>query len=56
MELIDVTQIFCPESGGRRGEDNATHYLIPIGTKTQYLACRYCKKSEAKIREEQANG
>lgn len=50
--MIDVTQLYCPESGGEPGEDSTTHHLRPrsAGGGAQRMVCAYCGKTEAELR------
>ena len=57
MEIIEVTRLYCPKSGGQPGEDNTTHHLVPRfprGGKAgeREHVCRDCGKTEAELREE----
>jgi hypothetical protein len=47
--MIEVTHLYCPASGGREGEDNTTHHLVP---RSKGQTCRYCGKTERELREE----
>lgn len=48
---LGATQQYCDESGGKPGEDNTTHHLVPrsAGRGTQVMKCRYCGTTQAKI-------
>ena len=52
MNLVDVTQLHCPESGARMGESNSTHHLLPRsgGSGSQQMVCRYCGETEKALR------
>ena len=50
--MIDVTQLYCPMSGGQPDGDNTTHHLVPKGVAVRQLVCRYCGKPEKQLREE----
>lgn len=53
-DQADVTQHYCPKSGGRPGEDNTTHHLAPRGAGggQRQQVCRYCGRTEKQLREE----
>lgn len=55
MQIIEVTTLYCPNSGGLPGEDNTTHHLAPTGpADARYMKCRYCGRTEEDLRAEAA--
>lgn len=50
-EALGATEQYCDESGGKPGEDNTTHHLVPrsAGRGAQVMKCRYCGTTQAKI-------
>lgn len=54
--MIEVTMLYCPLSGGQPGQSSTTHHLIPRGSYAagRQLVCRYCGKTEAQLRSENA--
>jgi hypothetical protein len=51
--VIDVTQLYCPASGGQPGEDNTTHHLVP---KSGSMTCTYCGRTEKQLRADAEKG
>lgn len=50
---VEVTTLYCPESGGQPGDDGTTHHLQPRGPQTARVnACRYCGRTEKQLRDE----
>lgn len=49
--MIEVTRLYCPESGAQPGDDNSTHHLAPTGYDGG-TRCRYCGKAPGTIRAE----
>lgn len=49
--MTEPTQMYCPESPGRPGEDGTTHHLVPSQHKEPVMRCRYCGQTEAQLRE-----
>lgn len=48
-ERTQPTHIYCPASGGKPGEDNTTHHMVPRGGR---MVCRYCGKTASQIESE----
>lgn len=56
--MVEVTHLYCPESGAPEGADNSTHHLVPrsAGRGAQQMVCRYCGKTEKALREAAQKG
>lgn len=49
---VDVTQLYCPKSGGAPGEANTTHHLVSCGALTNpRLVCSYCRRTERELQQ-----
>lgn len=45
---VEVTRLYCPESGGQPGEDSTTHHMQ---RRSGVMVCRYCNRTEKQLRD-----
>lgn len=51
---VEVTALWCPDSGGEPGEDNTTHHLQPrTRSGARVLVCAHCGRTEEDLRNEE---
>lgn len=53
--LPEVTQLYCPKSGGAPDEDNTTHHIVAPARGGRAI-CRYCRRTENQIRDAVGEG